>query len=177
MNKNKMLSRALLAVLVGAPLSARKRQKTKASMSAPAPASPSSTKPSMTTKTPRSRSSAATSSIATSGSKPVTPTSASWSRKALAEALKPTRLTSPRRHRAVHRQVLRLRQGRLPALGLDTPIAGLVRRSDDSGSDPTYGVGLQYRFNDAVALRGEYSRFEVNDLDLDLAQLQVRFDF
>ncbi len=60
---------------------------------------------------------------------------------------------------------------------LDTPIAGLVRTSDDSGTDPTYGVGLQYRFTDAVALRGEYSRFEVNDLDLDLAQLQVRFDF
>jgi len=60
---------------------------------------------------------------------------------------------------------------------LDTPIAGLVGSSDDSGTDPTYGVGLQYRFTDAFALRGEYSRFEVNDLDLDLAQLQARFDF
>jgi OOP family OmpA-OmpF porin len=60
---------------------------------------------------------------------------------------------------------------------IDTPIAGLVGTSDDSSTDPTYGLGLQYRFTDAVALRGEYSRFEVNDIDLDLAQLQVRFDF
>ena len=60
---------------------------------------------------------------------------------------------------------------------LDTPIAGVTGTPDDSGSDPTYGVGLQYSFNDAVALRGEYSRFEVEDLDLDLAQVQVRFDF
>lgn len=51
-----------------------------------------------------------------------------------------------------------------------------VRESDD-GTDPTYGVGLQYRFTDNVALRGEYSRFEMDDVDVDLAQLQVRFDF
>jgi len=60
---------------------------------------------------------------------------------------------------------------------LDTPIAGLTNNPDDSGTDPTYGVGLQYRFTDAVALRGEYSRFEAEDLDVDLAQVQVRFDF
>lgn len=60
---------------------------------------------------------------------------------------------------------------------LDTPVAGVTGTADDSGTDPTYGVGLQYRFTDAVALRGEYSRFEVEDLDLDLAQVQVRFDF
>jgi OOP family OmpA-OmpF porin len=60
---------------------------------------------------------------------------------------------------------------------LDSPIGGVTGTPDDSGTDPTYGVGLQYRFTDAVALRGEYSRFEVEDLDLDLAQLQVRFDF
>lgn len=58
---------------------------------------------------------------------------------------------------------------------LDTAIPGLA--DDDSGSDPTYGLGLQYRFNDQFALRGEYSRFEVEDVDLDLAQLQVRFNF
>lgn len=60
---------------------------------------------------------------------------------------------------------------------LDTPIAGVTGTPDDNGTDPTYGVGVQYRFTDAVALRGEYSRFEVEDLDLDLAQVQVRFDF
>lgn len=60
---------------------------------------------------------------------------------------------------------------------LDTAIPGLTGTADDSGTDPTYGVGLQYRFNDTVALRGEYSRYEIEDLDADLAQLQVRFDF
>jgi OOP family OmpA-OmpF porin len=54
--------------------------------------------------------------------------------------------------------------------------AGLGRAETD-GTDPTYGLGLQYRFTDNVALRGEYSRFEMDDTDVDLAQLQVRFDF
>jgi OOP family OmpA-OmpF porin len=54
---------------------------------------------------------------------------------------------------------------------------GLIGSTDDSGTDPTYGVGLQYRFNDKVALRTEYNRFELGDLDEDLAQLQIRFDF
>lgn len=56
----------------------------------------------------------------------------------------------------------------------DLPVLG---GDDDSGSDPTYGVGAQYRFTEHVALRGEYSRFEIEDADADLAQLQVRFDF
>ena len=59
---------------------------------------------------------------------------------------------------------------------LDTALPGLTG-AEDSGSDPTYGLGLQYRFTDSVALRGEYSRFEIEDADVDLAQLQVRFDF
>lgn len=60
---------------------------------------------------------------------------------------------------------------------VDTSLPGLTGNDDDSGTDPTYGLGAQYRFTDRVALRGEYSRFEVEDLDADLAQLQVRFDF
>lgn len=60
---------------------------------------------------------------------------------------------------------------------LDTALPGVTGTTDDHGTDPTYGVGLQYRFTDNVALRGEYSRFEVEDADLDLAQLQVRYDF
>ena len=60
----------------------------------------------------------------------------------------------------------------------DAEMAGPgIGRVDDDGTDPTYGLGLQYRFNDSVALRGEYSRFEMDDADVDLAQLQVRFDF
>ena len=63
------------------------------------------------------------------------------------------------------------------AWNLDDAIPGLTGNNDDSGTDPTYGVGVQYRFTDNLALRGEYSRFEMEDLDQDLAQLQVRFDF
>ncbi|BDU15352.1 outer membrane beta-barrel protein [Lysobacter auxotrophicus] len=60
---------------------------------------------------------------------------------------------------------------------LDRSIPSIVGNTDDNGTDPTYGVGLQYRFTDNVALRGEYSRFEVEDTDLDLAQIQLRYDF
>ena len=60
---------------------------------------------------------------------------------------------------------------------LDADLPGVTGNTDDSGTDPTYGVGVQYRFTDNVALRGEYSRFEVEDADADLAQVQVRFDF
>lgn len=60
---------------------------------------------------------------------------------------------------------------------LDAAIPSVVGNSDDSGTDPTYGVGVQYRFTDHIALRGEYSRFEIEDTDLDLAQVQVRYDF
>ncbi len=57
---------------------------------------------------------------------------------------------------------------------LDVPAVGLA---DDNGTDPTYGLGLQYRFTDNLSLRGEYSRFEMDDVDVDLAQLQLRVDF
>lgn len=60
---------------------------------------------------------------------------------------------------------------------LDRAIPGLTGTAKDDGTDPVYGLGLQYRFNDLVALRGEYTRSEVEDLDVDAAQVQVRFDF
>ncbi|HJW47154.1 MAG TPA: outer membrane beta-barrel protein [Lysobacter sp.] len=60
---------------------------------------------------------------------------------------------------------------------VDDELTGLIGKNDDSGTDPTYGLGAQYRLTDQVAIRGEYSRFEVEDLDVDLAQVQVRFDF
>lgn len=59
---------------------------------------------------------------------------------------------------------------------VDARAYGIGSASED-GTDPTYGLGLQYRFTDTVALRGEYSRFEMDDVDVDLAQVQVRFDF
>lgn len=60
---------------------------------------------------------------------------------------------------------------------LDSAIPGLTGSLDDSGTDTLYGAGLQYRFSDNVALRGEYTRSQFEDLDVDSAQLQLRFDF
>jgi OOP family OmpA-OmpF porin len=60
---------------------------------------------------------------------------------------------------------------------LDVSVAGITGTLDDSGTDPVYGAGLQYRFNDAFALRAEYIRSDVEDLDVDTEQLQARFDF
>ncbi|MDH5833318.1 outer membrane beta-barrel protein [Luteimonas kalidii] len=60
---------------------------------------------------------------------------------------------------------------------LDRAIPGLTGTAKDDGTDPVYGLGLQYRFSDLIALRGEYTRSEVEDLDVDAAQVQVRFDF
>ena len=52
-----------------------------------------------------------------------------------------------------------------------------VLGGDDSGTDPTYGVGAQYRINERFAVRAEVSRFELGDADVDVAQLQLRYDF
>ena len=48
---------------------------------------------------------------------------------------------------------------------------------DDSGTDPTYGVGAQYRFTERLAVRAELNRFEMEDTEADVAQIQARFDF
>ena len=60
---------------------------------------------------------------------------------------------------------------------LDTELPAVTGTQDDSGTDPTYGLGVQYNITDAVSLRGEYNRFEVEDIDLDVAHLQVRYSF
>ena len=60
---------------------------------------------------------------------------------------------------------------------LDTALPGLTGTNDDNGTGATYGVGLQYRINDTFALRAEYSHFDFKDVDTNLAQMQLRFDF
>jgi OOP family OmpA-OmpF porin len=60
---------------------------------------------------------------------------------------------------------------------LEDPNPSLTATGDDSGTDATYGLGVQYRINDRFALRGDYSRLEVGEMDIDVAQVQavVRF--
>ena len=60
---------------------------------------------------------------------------------------------------------------------LDDAPPSLTGTSDDSGTDATYGLGVQYRFNDRFALRGDYSRLEVGEMDIDVAQLQAVVHF
>jgi len=60
---------------------------------------------------------------------------------------------------------------------LDDAAPALTGTSDDSGTDATYGLGVQYRVNDRYALRGDYSRLKLGDMDVDLAQLQATIRF
>jgi len=49
--------------------------------------------------------------------------------------------------------------------------------SSNSGTDVFYGVGLEYSINQLVSLRGEVERYEVDDLDVDVATLGISFNF
>jgi OOP family OmpA-OmpF porin len=60
---------------------------------------------------------------------------------------------------------------------LDTSLPALTGTADDNNTDPTYGVGAQYRFNDRFSMRTGYDRFEVGDLDVDLVQVQGIYRF
>lgn len=51
-----------------------------------------------------------------------------------------------------------------------------VSASDD-GSDFTYGVGARFSMTDNLGLRVEYERFEMNDIDVDMASANIQFDF
>jgi len=60
---------------------------------------------------------------------------------------------------------------------LDDAAPSLTGTSDDSGTDPTYGIGVNYRINDKYALRGDYSRLKLGDMNVDMAQIQATFHF
>ena len=47
----------------------------------------------------------------------------------------------------------------------------------DNDTDAFYGVGLDYAVNERWSLRGEFERFEVDDLDIDVASIGVVFKF
>ncbi len=52
----------------------------------------------------------------------------------------------------------------------------LVRDSAD-GTDFTYGVGVSFRLAPALELRTEYERFEMSDVDVDMASANLLFNF
>jgi hypothetical protein len=47
---------------------------------------------------------------------------------------------------------------------------------DDDGSDLAYGVGAQFRVW-GLALRAEYEKFEISDVDLDMVSVGVTYTF
>lgn len=51
------------------------------------------------------------------------------------------------------------------------------RRGDDSGTDPAYGVGLQFQLF-SIGVRAEYERYEVSDFrSLDLMSASATYTF
>lgn len=48
---------------------------------------------------------------------------------------------------------------------------------EDSGTDLGYGVGAQYRFNDAFGVRGEWQRIEIEDTEADVLLLSINYAF
>ena len=46
------------------------------------------------------------------------------------------------------------------------------------GSDPTFGIGATYEFNDKFAIRGEYEKYtDIDTVDGSLASLGVTVSF
>lgn len=48
---------------------------------------------------------------------------------------------------------------------------------DDSGSDPTYGIGGRFDFASNWSIRARYQRYEFGDLDLDELSLSGQYRF
>ncbi|MBX2867591.1 MAG: outer membrane beta-barrel protein [Acidiferrobacterales bacterium] len=49
--------------------------------------------------------------------------------------------------------------------------------SSDSDSDAFYGLGVEYNISQSISLRAEVERYEVEDLDVDVATVGLSFNF
>jgi len=49
--------------------------------------------------------------------------------------------------------------------------------SNDSDTDVFYGAGVRYAFSDNWTILGEVERYEVEDIDFDVASIGVEFNF
>ena len=58
------------------------------------------------------------------------------------------------------------------AVGSAAALAG-----DDDGNDAFYGIGIEYDFSERWSVRGEIERYEVEDLDVDVASIGISFRF
>ncbi|MGD1524234.1 porin family protein [Vibrio owensii] len=48
--------------------------------------------------------------------------------------------------------------------------------SSDDGVDPAYGVGVSFTEGD-ITLKAEYERFEMDDVDFDMASVGIQYNF
>ena len=54
---------------------------------------------------------------------------------------------------------------------------GVTAKVTDSGEDPYYGVGLAYRFTDRLGIQAGFTRYSVQDTDVDNLALGLTFKF
>jgi OOP family OmpA-OmpF porin len=57
--------------------------------------------------------------------------------------------------------------------------SGLIKsESDESGSDPAYGAGIAFVFGEHFAVRAEYQRFDISDIDkVEMTSVGAEFRF
>lgn len=69
--------------------------------------------------------------------------------------------------------------GKVGAHDWDAEVSGpfTAQLSDDSDGDVFYGIGAQYNFNERISVRAEIERYEVDDLDYDVATIGLLYNF
>ena len=58
-----------------------------------------------------------------------------------------------------------------------TGVGTTLTSGSDDGTDFTYGLGLRFNLTDALGLRAEYERFALDEIDVDLASLNLVYKF
>lgn len=66
--------------------------------------------------------------------------------------------------------------GKLGAIYWDGEASGTGGSADDSGTNPAYGIGLQFQLF-SIALRAEYELFALDDVDIGFVSAGVSYTF
>ncbi|MEW6684516.1 MAG: outer membrane beta-barrel protein [Nitrospirota bacterium] len=66
--------------------------------------------------------------------------------------------------------------GKVGAIYWDGEMSALGQTADDSGTDPAYGLGLQFQLL-SIAIRAEYELFTLDEVDIGLASLGASYTF
>ena len=62
------------------------------------------------------------------------------------------------------------------AINWDAKVTGLTGTADESGTDPAYGIGLQFQLG-SLGVRAEYERFDLDQVEIDFASVGVSYTF